>query len=206
MLVSCRHGWVHLLTAFYKNCSVDKSNCGLYKEIIAKSLIRFNIAYGFISSDPTQSRSHGSGWQIDQIFEIWQCAETLAWFPLQWRHNERDGVLNHRRLHCLLNCWFRRRSKNTSKLRVIGLCAENSPLIDEFPAQKASNAENVSIWWRHHESYERTLRTNLVARRSYDNTTYVDNKTTTLMHIESIKTTSMENVSTGVLEKIKNNI
>ena len=21
----------------------------------------------------------------------------------------------------------------------------------EFPAQKASNAENVSIWWRHHE-------------------------------------------------------
>ena len=22
----------------------------------------------------------------------------------------------------------------------------------EFPAQRASNAENVSIWWRHHES------------------------------------------------------
>ena len=22
----------------------------------------------------------------------------------------------------------------------------------EFPAQGASNAENVSIWWRHHES------------------------------------------------------
>ena len=21
----------------------------------------------------------------------------------------------------------------------------------EFPAQRASNAENVSIWWRHHE-------------------------------------------------------
>ena len=26
----------------------------------------------------------------------------------------------------------------------------NSPVTDEFPAQKASNAENVSIWWRHH--------------------------------------------------------
>ena len=25
------------------------------------------------------------------------------------------------------------------------------PLCGEFPAQKASNAENVSIWWRHHE-------------------------------------------------------
>ena len=26
----------------------------------------------------------------------------------------------------------------------------NSPGTDEFPAQMASNAENVSIWWRHH--------------------------------------------------------
>ena len=41
--------------------------------------------------------------------------------------------------------------KKTSKLRVIGLCAGNSPVTGEFPAQRASNAENVSIWWRHHE-------------------------------------------------------
>ena len=27
---------------------------------------------------------------------------------------------------------------------------ENSPEIGDFPAQMASNAENVSIWWRHH--------------------------------------------------------
>ena len=40
--------------------------------------------------------------------------------------------------------------KETSKLRVTGLCAGNSPLTREFPAQIASNAENVSIWWRHH--------------------------------------------------------
>ena len=26
----------------------------------------------------------------------------------------------------------------------------NSPVIGEFPAQKASNTENASIWWRHH--------------------------------------------------------
>ena len=31
-----------------------------------------------------------------------------------------------------------------------GLCAGNSPETGEFPAQKASNAEIVSIWWRHH--------------------------------------------------------
>ena len=70
--------------------------------------------------------------------------------PLHWRHNESDGVSNHCRFHCLLNCWFRWRSKRTSKLRVTGLCEGNSSGTDEFPVQKASNAENVSIWWRHH--------------------------------------------------------
>ena len=43
------------------------------------------------------------------------------------------------------------RSKKTSQLRVTGLCVGNSPVTGEFPAQRASNAENVSIWWRHHE-------------------------------------------------------
>ena len=69
---------------------------------------------------------------------------------LLWRHNERDSVSNYQRLYCLLKRLFRRRSKVTSKLRVTGLCAWNSPGTGEFPAQKASNAENVSIWWRHH--------------------------------------------------------
>ena len=39
--------------------------------------------------------------------------------------------------------------KKTSKLRVTGLCAGKSPETGEFPAQMASYAENVSIWWRH---------------------------------------------------------
>ena len=69
---------------------------------------------------------------------------------LQWNHNERDGVSNHGGFHCLLNCWFRCRSKKTSKLHVTGLYAGDSPVTGEFPAQKASNMENVSIWWRHY--------------------------------------------------------
>ena len=40
--------------------------------------------------------------------------------------------------------------KKTSKFRVTGLCVGNSPVTGEFPAQKARNAENASIWWRHH--------------------------------------------------------
>ena len=69
---------------------------------------------------------------------------------LQWRDNGCDGVSNHQPRHCLLNHLFRRRSKKTSKFRVTGLCAGNSPVTDEFPAQMASNAENISLWWRHH--------------------------------------------------------
>ena len=69
---------------------------------------------------------------------------------LQWRRNGRDGVSNHQPHHCLFNSSFRRRSKKTSKLRVTGLCAGNSPVTGEFPAQRVNNAENVSIWWRHH--------------------------------------------------------
>ena len=71
--------------------------------------------------------------------------------PLQWRHNERDDVSYHRRLGCLLNHLIRHRSKKTSKLRVTGLCEGNSRVTGEFPSQRTSNAENVSIWWRHHE-------------------------------------------------------
>ena len=65
--------------------------------------------------------------------------------PLLWRHNERDSVSNHQPQDCLLNRLFRCRSKKTSKLRVTGLCEGNSPVTGEFPAQRASNAENVSI-------------------------------------------------------------
>ena len=71
-------------------------------------------------------------------------------YALQWRHNGHDSVSNHQHYDCLLNRLFRRRSKKTSKLRVTGLFVGNSPGTGEFPAQMASYAENVSIWWRHH--------------------------------------------------------
>ena len=69
---------------------------------------------------------------------------------LQWRHNGHDGVSNRQSHHCFLSRKFGRRTKKTSKLHVNGLCVGNSPVTGEFLAQKASNAEKVSIWWRHH--------------------------------------------------------
>ena len=68
---------------------------------------------------------------------MWLKMITVITSSLAEQHyNERDGVTNHRRLDCLLNHLFGH-SSNTG----------------EFPAQRASNAENVSIRWRHHENF-----------------------------------------------------
>ena len=82
---------------------------------------------------------------------------------LLWRHNGRDGVLSHQPQDCLLNRLFRRRSKKTSKFRVTGLCARNSPVNGEFPTQMASNAGNVSISWHHH-----VFRLPIISKRAWD--------------------------------------
>ena len=42
------------------------------------------------------------------------------------------------------------RSKKTSKLYVTGLCEGNPLMTNEFRFQRASNVENISIWWCHH--------------------------------------------------------
>ena len=68
---------------------------------------------------------------------------------LQWRHTDHDSVSNHQPHGCLLNRLFRRRSKETSKLRVTGLCEGNSPGPVNSP-HKDQLRGNVSIWWRHH--------------------------------------------------------
>ena len=73
--------------------------------------------------------------------------KTLLVLSLQLRYNEWDGVSNHRRLDCLHNRLFWRRSKKTSKLLVTDICEGNSAVTGEFYAQRV---EIVSIWWRHY--------------------------------------------------------
>ena len=57
--------------------------------------------------------------------------------------------------------------KNIKAPRHWPLCGE---FTGEFPAQMASNAENVSIWWRHHETETLTTK-----RRQYDRTSIFPN-------------------------------
>ena len=89
--------------------------------------------------------------RIDEDINPWNKVWKLP-YTLLWRHNGCDSISNQQPHDCLFNPITRRRSKKTSNLRVSCLCAGNSPGTGEFPAQMASNAENVSIWWRHHEN------------------------------------------------------
>ena len=56
------------------------------------------------------------GWISEKDFQHKECEGSIMFiwktfypgfilllkYTLKWRHNEHDGVLNHRRLHCLL--------------------------------------------------------------------------------------------------------
>ena len=93
---------------------------------------------------------HGHHWSIFRL-KYFQISNGKNLDSFQWRHNGRNGISNHQPHDCSLNRLFRCRSKKTSKQRITGLCAGDSPVTGEFPEQMASYAENVSIWWRHHE-------------------------------------------------------
>ena len=95
---------------------------------------------------------------------LWVCALYYIQPPLQWRHNEHNGVSNHQPHGCLLNRLFRGESKKTSKLRVTGLCAgihrgpvnfpHKWPVTRKmFPFDDVIMAEIVSIRCRHHSHF-----------------------------------------------------
>ena len=93
---------------------------------------------------------------------LWNCLmlrhdnENSLWWSVhsQWHYNDvmmsamASQITGVTIVYSTFLLW--RRSKKTSKIHVTGLCERNSPVTGEFPAQKASKAENVSIWWRIH--------------------------------------------------------
>ena len=66
--------------------------------------------------------------------------QTVAWMTicsegissLRWRHNERDGVSNHRRLEC----WHSRLFRRSSNIKA-GLFGGNPQVTGGFPSQRA---------------------------------------------------------------------
>ena len=95
------------------------------KETLVKPLFcpgPVNIIAGGI--DIHSTRLIIKGLIVDEVtLKIWITSTGYKYNnPLQWRHNECDGVSNQRRLDCLLYRVFWRRSKKTSLFRVTGLC------------------------------------------------------------------------------------
>ena len=102
-------------------------------------------------------RSKGLGWQ--QPWYYWSSSNALL-----WRHNEHDSVSNHQPRGCLLNRFIQTPIKENIKApRHWPLCGEFTGT-GEFPTQRSSYAEKVSIWWRHHAEYSglKTRKVNLI--------------------------------------------
>ena len=125
-----------------------RRHCAHYDVIVMNWRVSDNLL--LVWSVVSSTNAHNSALRCRFMLGL----DYMTWhqylLSLRWRHNGRDSVSNHQPHNCLLNRLFRCRSKKTLKLRVTCLCAGNSPGAGEFPAQMASNAKNVSIWWRHH--------------------------------------------------------
>ena len=72
---------------------------------------------------------------------------------LQWHHNGRDIVSNHQPHHPTVYSTVysdadQRKHQSSASLAFVREIHRGPT--DEFPTEMASNAENVSIWWRHH--------------------------------------------------------
>ena len=92
------------------------------------------------------------------LISLMRChLESIVMLTPMWKSRYNDVIMTSQMASQITSLtivysivYSRHRSKKTPKPRVTGLCAGNSPVTGEFPAQRTSNAENVSICWRHH--------------------------------------------------------
>ena len=143
--------WQSVSHAFLFNWSIiQHSHVCLLRNIILHDMCYCCISLsGFIdvNGDCFIFSCLGNNHNSNHVWPLWWWLLVIISRSLQWHHNGRGGFSNHQPHHCLLICLLKCRSKKTSKPCVTGLCLGNSLVTGE---QKASNTENVSIWWRHH--------------------------------------------------------
>ena len=114
-----------------------------------------SIMHGTPQFDPFHQFKIGQEWRVERQKDPTAARITGSLFgtTLQWRHNERDGVSNHRRLNCLwpmnspqspvnssykMKCEVREPSPPDPPLLILGECphrGDSSPP----PPQKNSN-------------------------------------------------------------------
>ena len=105
---------------------------------------------------------------------------------------------NHQHHDCLLNRLFKAQIKETIKAPHYWPLWGEFTGDDEFPLQRASNAENVSIWWRHHLHMSMSI--------LYQPQTYVDNDITACLKCRQfhIRKTWVERTSCWPLPVVHN--
>ena len=99
---------------FINNSCISSGTKWKYK-FDHKSKVRRSIYQSLL--DRHRSDTFASGRcliDIDPVvFAIWELIRSSLAITLQWRQNEREVVLNHRRLGCLVNRLFKSWSKKT---------------------------------------------------------------------------------------------
>ena len=118
-------------------------NCGPFHRLTETRAWVSNYIHGFLYDDSSMPQTQEwfevrYGWVISLYSPLLYL--TVITHPLQWRHNDRDGVSNHQPHDCLLKRLFRRRSKKISKLRVVDPCVAG-----EFP-HKGPATRKTSSW------------------------------------------------------------
>ena len=93
-------------------------------------------------------------WPVDSLhkgsilWKVFPCYTVIIWLPLQWRHNERDGVSNHQPHHCFLNRLFQAQMKENIKSPRWRLKSPASPLFPQpfIQAQMKENIKSPRHW------------------------------------------------------------
>ena len=104
-------------------------------------------AFGVVRRQPVQLfvlRNDSNTLMINLLWHI----QLLAWHNNDVIMSEMASEITS--LKIVYSSVCSRADKKTSKLSITGLCEGISPVTGEFLAQRTSNTNNISIWWRHH--------------------------------------------------------
>ena len=110
-----------------------------------------------VSDHVSMLSTNGRILYISKVFSLWPKAyspDLRKYVALQWRHNGCDCVSKSPASRLFIQAEIK---ENIKAPRQWPLCGEFTGA-GEFPAQMASNAENVSILWRHHGKQALTYR------------------------------------------------
>ena len=126
--------WRHQMETFYALLAICAENSPVSGEFPAQRPVTRRVDVSFDLCLNKRVRKQSWGWWFETLScPLWRHCNVVVhslwgkFNTLQWRHNERN---------------------ETSKPRGTGLSEGNPPV--DSPSQKASNAENVSIWWDQH--------------------------------------------------------